>query len=730
MGKKILIITVDALRYDCVSYNPDRPMLERSGVSSMVNTPAIDEIAYNSSVFTNCFSTNTYTTAAHASLFTGLYPPNHGLRPFFYKKLSDNCITLAEILRKNGFKTIFSGDFPELFEPFGLTRGFSRRFVRDDKGLLEMLSDSKDSDVFCFMHLFDVHEPYLYCECPPSENYNGDYYEFLKNTALSHNIALTETEPHKAFNALKKAVSPTGSVFLVPYIKGVNKFDGGRFKYLYDNLKEIGFFDKDSIYAVLSDHGEGRVSLENQDIFNHAGALFDEVIRIPLIFNSPGLKKNKYEGLASIADIFPTILNALKIGFPRAELDGIDLSENREFCYSELFYIKQYGDKSIELSGDSSNRPKAENLTDNFEYLLNQRAVRTNNKKYIFKHIDLNGIKEDYLAGKKTGDEEYVKWLYRSLLLRFADEEGLNSKLSRLKAKETTRLGLYNEFISSEERNNIKNYYYDLSGDPLEKKPVNFDMNFKEALNYEKYLGNLERNATVTGNIYTGGKAEKEFLDSKAGFSMEIIKEAFNRFGKDAGVGFTGGKDSTVLLYLVKKAFGGKIPFRVINIDTSADFKEIREFIDKIKILWDFDLIVRQNTEKLRIIKIAENKEECCLNLKTEPLKKLIAELKLNALLTGVRRDEDAARANETYFSARNDPGHFRVHPLLHFSEKDVWDLIKSENIPYCGLYNEGYRSLDCKPCTEKTEKGEGERSGRSKEKEALMERLRDLGYF
>lgn len=69
-----------------------------------------------------------------------------------------------------------------------------------------------------------------------------------------------------------------------------------------------------------------------------------------------------------------------------------------------------------------------------------------------------------------------------------------------------------------------------------------------------------------------------------------------------------------------------------------------------------------------------------------------------------------------------------RIHPLLEFTEKDIWDYIKNFGVPYLKLYDQGYRSIGEKPFTKKTKSTE--RSGREKDKEKIMGRLRDMGYW
>jgi phosphoadenosine phosphosulfate reductase len=109
-------------------------------------------------------------------------------------------------------------------------------------------------------------------------------------------------------------------------------------------------------------------------------------------------------------------------------------------------------------------------------------------------------------------------------------------------------------------------------------------------------------------------------------------------------------------------------------------------------------------------------------------LKEAVKKHNLPALIIGIRWDEHPERISEKYFSPRED--HMRVHPLLHFTEKDIWDYIKLHKVPYVSLYDKGYRSLGEKEFTKPATNDGGERSGRQKEREIIMKKLRRLGYF
>src|SRR4030042_4473650 len=107
-------------------------------------------------------------------------------------------------------------------------------------------------------------------------------------------------------------------------------------------------------------------------------------------------------------------------------------------------------------------------------------------------------------------------------------------------------------------------------------------------------------------------------LDEKIAKSFDICKEALETYRGEIAVAWTGGKDSTTTLHLLKELGGGKVTIPVLNIDTSVKFKEIYEFRDRLAREWELDLYIERNDEAIKTIKISVNKEECCLKLKAQ----------------------------------------------------------------------------------------------------------------
>ncbi|GFK95562.1 Thioredoxin-dependent 5'-adenylylsulfate reductase [Fundidesulfovibrio magnetotacticus] len=216
-------------------------------------------------------------------------------------------------------------------------------------------------------------------------------------------------------------------------------------------------------------------------------------------------------------------------------------------------------------------------------------------------------------------------------------------------------------------------------------------------------------------------------LQEKLAHTIDFLESLLkDRDPSCVAVAWTGGKDSTVVLNLWRAVTPG--PLKAVNLDTGHKFPEILAFRDRMAREWGVDLhIVRPLPEEIPQ-EIAQDKMACCRALKVEPLRRAVAQMGLEVLLSGVRADENRARKNLDLLEDRN--GYLQANPILHWTEMDVWALITQRGLPYCELYDRGYRSLGCVPCTALSAPGLGERGGRDSEKEARMAELHALGYF
>jgi sulfate adenylyltransferase subunit 2 len=276
--------------------------------------------------------------------------------------------------------------------------------------------------------------------------------------------------------------------------------------------------------------------------------------------------------------------------------------------------------------------------------------------------------------------------------------------------------------------------------------------------------------------------------------SVYILREAYKHF-RSLCMLWSIGKDSTVMLWLTRKAFFGHVPFPLVHIDTSYKIPSMIAYRDKLAREWKLQMVVGQNREALADgMNHTRGRMICCGALKTEALKHTLdgtwPRMRLGpdgeyheeqggepftGVIVGARADEEGSRSKERYFSPRDQnsdwaiadqppelwnqfktdfaPGtHVRIHPLLDWTETNIWEYIERERVPIIDLYfdkgtGRRYRSLGCEPCTgsvrstactpeqiitELRRTNIPERAGRAQDQEDTyaMEKLRREGYM
>ena len=263
-----------------------------------------------------------------------------------------------------------------------------------------------------------------------------------------------------------------------------------------------------------------------------------------------------------------------------------------------------------------------------------------------------------------------------------------------------------------------------------------------------------------------------ERLDELEAQSIFIFREAHARL-KRLALLWSLGKDSNVMIWLARKAFFGRVPFPVLHVDTGKKFPEMYAFRDSYAIEWDLDLKIEQCPPVEAVDPTLPPAARSAAR-KTEGLKLAVRKYGFDGLIAGIRRDEEPTRAKERVFSPRSlngawdvreqppefwdhfnaspPPGaHLRIHPILHWTELDIWRYTKREGIPVIPLYlardGRRYRSLGDSDITFPTDSQAAtiedvireleatktpERAGRAMdhETEDAFERLRAAGYL
>ncbi len=222
-------------------------------------------------------------------------------------------------------------------------------------------------------------------------------------------------------------------------------------------------------------------------------------------------------------------------------------------------------------------------------------------------------------------------------------------------------------------------------------------------------------------------------LQEKMSLTRKIFEQALGL--SSAGnifAAWTGGKDSTVMLHQWMQFLGERDPgvqVRALNLDTGYKFPEVLEFRDELAWEWSIELTVVGPDSSVMQELQEISKVECCRMLKVKPLQDAVKKHGIKVMLTGIRRDEHPSRENTPEVQKKKEPDYYQVNPIAHWTEMDIWSYIMLKGLPYCSLYNAGYRSLGCMPCTVKGTHMD-ERSGRHPDKEESMDLLRSMGYF
>ena len=276
--------------------------------------------------------------------------------------------------------------------------------------------------------------------------------------------------------------------------------------------------------------------------------------------------------------------------------------------------------------------------------------------------------------------------------------------------------------------------------------------------------------------------------------SVFILREAYKHF-RNLCMLWSIGKDSTVMLWLTRKAFFGHVPFPLVHIDTAYKIPAMIEYRDRLAREWKLTMVVGQNRQALADgMNHTVGRLTCCGALKTDALKHTLdgswPRMRMNGsgvyqeelggepftgVIVGARADEEGSRSKERYFSPRDKnsdwaiadqppelwnqfktdfaPGtHVRIHPLLDWTEVNIWEYIDREKVPIIDLYfdkgtGKRYRSIGCEPCTRTIESRARtteeiivelrrttipERAGRAQDQEDTyaMEKLRREGYM
>jgi arylsulfatase A-like enzyme len=331
----IIIYLVDTLRADRLScYGYRRPI-----------SPEIHAFAEGAVMFENALAQSSWTRTSVASLFTGLLPIQHGVNQR-EDAMSDEALTLAEMLQATGYRTVGLVTNGNVGRQFGFSQGFDEYILLGEHRegpRLHSLSDEVNEEtlkwleqhrqsqpLFLYIHTIDPHAPYA----PPPE-----YRRRLAPDVVEPELSAQELQalfelrrefsprfgPHvvdakmgsilwmqalarRALGVTETLIRDLGSLY-----DGEVAFNDESFGTLLDQLRRLGLFEN-SIILFLSDHGE---EFYEHGGWEHGTTLYDEQLRIPLVVRFPsdsGIAASRVSTVAQHVDVLPTILDYLDLG--------------------------------------------------------------------------------------------------------------------------------------------------------------------------------------------------------------------------------------------------------------------------------------------------------------------------------------------------------------------------------------------------------------------------------
>lgn len=320
-GWNLVYVVIDTLRADHLGlYGHDSP-----------TSPHLDAFASRAVVFEHAYSAAPWTKPSVASMFTSLFPPQHGvLEEGTQNRLSESLTTLPEVLREAGYRTMAISENPHVqphtgfeqgFERFDRVRGFAKYKGQAARGVAKAISwlgEPAEAPFFLYLHLLDPHGPYTPSE-PHAQHFLGG---FPDEVTAGPDRRLAEGQVGVMVDGEELTIKLGGR--RLAYLEGLYDTE---IREVDDALSEIFAFLsvaglwEETVVLVTSDHGE---EFLDHGSLRHGYRLYDESIRVPLLMAVPNRPAGRSRELAQHVDLAPTLLSALGLAAPDA-FQGRDL---------------------------------------------------------------------------------------------------------------------------------------------------------------------------------------------------------------------------------------------------------------------------------------------------------------------------------------------------------------------------------------------------------------------
>ncbi len=309
-ARNAILISIDTLRPDhlgCYGYGRD-------------TSPNLDKLAARSVRFDRALSVSSWTLPSHASLLTGLYPAEHGVRGEL-NALPPSANTIGRLLRKDGFDTFAAVSHPYLSRRWGFDNGFAGDFDESEatgstnhpvaSGVVDSAIEwldrrSDDRRFFMWLHIFDPHWDYD----PPSP-YDSLFDPDYQGTTEGKYVSIKPYIKAVAGYEHPPPLAERDLEHIIALYDGEIAYVDANLGRLFSRLAAAGL-DRDTVILVVADHGEE--FMEHGSLEGHQWTLYEEVVRVPLIVYVPGLEGGRVvTTVVSTVGVAPTVLDLLGV---------------------------------------------------------------------------------------------------------------------------------------------------------------------------------------------------------------------------------------------------------------------------------------------------------------------------------------------------------------------------------------------------------------------------------
>lgn len=212
----------------------------------------------------------------------------------------------------------------------------------------------------------------------------------------------------------------------------------------------------------------------------------------------------------------------------------------------------------------------------------------------------------------------------------------------------------------------------------------------------------------------------KELQNNMAGLSAKkVLSFVINKFGRDIAFASSMGAEDQVITSMIADLNKN---IKIFTLDTGRLFQETYDLIQKTNSRYNINIeTVFPDARKVEAMvkekgvnlfyESVEYRKQCCHIRKIEPLKRALKGK--NAWITGLRSEQAPTRSNIKVVEWDEANELIKINPLIDWTEEDVWDYIRENNVPYNKLHDKGFKSIGCLPCTKAVKADEDARAGR-----------------